>query len=82
MGPPNMTKAEIKYWDTIIEKMVSTDKWQQTLQKYMWNDFYKNSRETSIYLQEQSKMVVRLPNTRPSEKSHLIWGIATDTNST
>jgi tripartite-type tricarboxylate transporter receptor subunit TctC len=60
MGPPNMTKAEIKYWDTIIEKMVSTDKWQQTLQKYMWNDFYKNSRETSIYLQEQSKMYEEL----------------------
>ncbi|MBO1514562.1 tripartite tricarboxylate transporter substrate binding protein [Metabacillus bambusae] len=56
MGPPNMTKAEIEFWDMTIEKMVRTEKWKQTLQKYMWKDFYKNSSETSKYLEEQSKM--------------------------
>jgi tripartite-type tricarboxylate transporter receptor subunit TctC len=56
MGPPNMTKAEIAFWDMTIEKMVRTQKWKQTLQKYMWKDFYKNSSETSKYLEEQSKM--------------------------
>lgn len=60
MGPPNMTKVEIEYWDMTIEKMVSTEKWKQTLQKYLWNDFYKNSRETSIYLDKQSKMYEEL----------------------
>ncbi|MFC0274950.1 tripartite tricarboxylate transporter substrate binding protein [Metabacillus herbersteinensis] len=60
MGPPNMSRAEIEYWDTTIEKMVSTEKWKQTLQKYMWSDFYKSSKETSIYLEEQSKMYEEL----------------------
>ncbi|WP_338786722.1 tripartite tricarboxylate transporter substrate binding protein [Metabacillus sp. FJAT-53654] len=56
MGPPNMTKDEIEFWDMTIEKMVRTEKWKQTLKKYMWKDFYKNSSETSKYLEEQSKM--------------------------
>lgn len=56
MGPPNMTKDEIQFWDSTIEKMVHTEKWQQTLEKYMWKDFYKNSSETSKFLEEQSKM--------------------------
>ncbi|MDF2065077.1 tripartite tricarboxylate transporter substrate-binding protein [Bacillus sp. Cr_A10] len=60
MGPPNMTKDEIHFWDTTIEKMVRTEKWQQTLQKYMWKDFYKNSSETSKFLEEQGKMYEKL----------------------
>ncbi|MFJ8065670.1 tripartite tricarboxylate transporter substrate binding protein [Psychrobacillus sp. NPDC096426] len=56
MGPPNMTKDEIHFWDRTIEKMVRTDKWQQTLQEFMWKDFYKNSSETSKFLEEQGKM--------------------------
>lgn len=56
MGPPNMTKDEIQFWDRTIEKMVHTEKWQQILEKYMWKDFYKNSSETSKFLEEQSKM--------------------------
>ena len=55
MGPPNMTKEEIQFWDRKIGEMVKTEKWQQTLQKYMWNDFYKNSSETSKFLDEQGK---------------------------
>ena len=56
MGPPNMTKDEIQFWDSTIEKMVRTEEWKQTLKKYMWKDFYKNSSETSTFLEEQEKM--------------------------
>lgn len=56
MGPPNMTKEEIRFWDRTIEKMVRTEEWQQMLQKYMWKDFYKDSSETSKFLEEQDKM--------------------------
>jgi putative tricarboxylic transport membrane protein len=60
MGPPNMTKEEIQFWDRKIGEMVKTEKWQQTLQKYMWNDFYKNSSETSKFLDEQAKLYEEL----------------------
>jgi tripartite-type tricarboxylate transporter receptor subunit TctC len=60
MGPPNMTKDEIQFWDKTIGKMVKTKKWAQTLQTYMWTDFYKNSSETANYLEEQSKLYEQL----------------------
>ncbi|WP_230874914.1 tripartite tricarboxylate transporter substrate binding protein [Lysinibacillus cavernae] len=60
MGPPNMSNAEIQFWDLTIEKMVMSEKWEKTLQKYMWNDFYKNRRETIIFLEEQSRMYQQL----------------------
>lgn len=60
MGPPNMTKNEIQFWDKTIGEMVKTEKWKQTLQKYMWNDFYKNSSETSQFLDEQEKFYQEL----------------------
>lgn len=56
MGPPHMTKEEIQFWDRTLEKMVQTEAWQQILEKYMWNDFYKNSNETVKFLEEQGKM--------------------------
>lgn len=56
MGPPHMTRDEIQFWDRTLEKMVKTEAWQETLQKYMWNDFYKNSNETTKFLEEQGKM--------------------------
>ncbi|MFJ5770271.1 tripartite tricarboxylate transporter substrate binding protein [Psychrobacillus sp. NPDC093180] len=62
MGPPNMTKDEIQFWDTTFEKMVQTEKWQQTLGKYMWKDFYKNSSETAKFLEEQDRMYEALMN--------------------
>ena len=55
MGPPNMTKDEIQFWDMTLEKMVRTEEWEQILQKYMWQDFYKNSSETSKFLKEQGR---------------------------
>ncbi len=56
MGPPHMTKEEIQFWDRTLEEMVKTEAWQQTLKKYMWDDFYKNSSETTKFLEEQGKM--------------------------
>mgnify|MGYP002409318828 CR=1 FL=1 len=56
MGSPHMTKEEVQFWDRTLEKMVKTEAWQQTLEKYMWNDFYKNSSETTKFLEEQGKM--------------------------
>ncbi|KKI93834.1 membrane protein [Bacillus sp. SA1-12] len=60
MGPPNMTNDEIQFWDNAIGKMVRTEQWKQTLKTYIWKDFYKNSRETTEYLENQSKMYEEL----------------------
>lgn len=55
MGPPNMPEKEIEFWETTLAKMVKTEEWKQTLQKYMWEDFYMNSSETSRFLDEENE---------------------------
>lgn len=60
MGPPNMAKDEIQFWDETFGEMVQTEEWQQTIEQYMWKDFYMNSSETTDFLEEQSKMYEKL----------------------
>ena len=60
MGPPNMSKEEIKFWDHVFGEMVKTEAWKKTLEHYMWEDFYKDSEETYKYLEEQSMMYEQL----------------------
>ncbi|WP_028402024.1 tripartite tricarboxylate transporter substrate binding protein [Ectobacillus panaciterrae] len=60
MGPPNMTEEEIAYWDEAINKMVKTDTWKTILEEKGWNSFYKNSRETKLFLDQKSKMYEEL----------------------
>ncbi|MGE7666698.1 tripartite tricarboxylate transporter substrate binding protein [Ureibacillus composti] len=60
MGPPNMSKDEIEFWDRTFAKMVETEEWKQTLEKYMWENFYMNSRETSHFLDEENRKYEKL----------------------
>lgn len=60
MGPPNMSKKEIEFWETTFAKMVKTKEWKQTLQTYMWEDFYMNSRDTSRFLDDENKKYEKL----------------------
>jgi tripartite-type tricarboxylate transporter receptor subunit TctC len=62
MGPPNMTEAEIAYWDKAINKMVKTDTWRSILKANDWNSFYKNSSETKLFLDQKNKMYEELMN--------------------
>lgn len=60
MGPSNMTKAEIQYWDDVFYKMVKTDQWNQFLKEHNWTSLYKNSSETALFLEEQSQFYEKL----------------------
>ncbi len=60
MGPPNMSKEEIAYWDDKIGKMVESDAWKQILKNNEWESYYKNSSETKKFLDEQNQMYKEL----------------------
>jgi tripartite-type tricarboxylate transporter receptor subunit TctC len=60
MGPASMTEKEVAFWDEAIRKMVATDEWQEVLKKYNWSSFYKNSRQTQLFLYQQTKMYEEL----------------------
>lgn len=62
MGPANMTEEEVAYWDDAIYQMVVTDEWKEVLKKYNWSSFYKNSRQTQLFLEQQNKMYEDLMN--------------------
>lgn len=55
MGPPDMTKDQIAYWDDKLGKMVKTDVWKKVLKNNEWESYYKDSKETKKFLEEQNK---------------------------
>lgn len=55
MGPPDMTKEQIAYWDKKLGKMVENDAWQKVLDNNEWQDFYKDSSESKKFFKEQVK---------------------------
>lgn len=60
MGPPDMTKEEIAYWDKVIGEMVGMDAWKKLVENNEWSEFYKDSSEAKKFLEEQNKMYEEL----------------------
>ncbi|ASK64378.1 hypothetical protein CFK37_11065 [Virgibacillus phasianinus] len=56
MGPPDMTEEEIAYWDEKLGKMVETEEWKDVLKNNNWEGFYKDSKETKKFLDEQAEL--------------------------
>ncbi len=54
MGPPNMTEEEIAYWDGIFAEVVKTPEWKAVLKQNQWSDYYKNSVDTAVLLEENN----------------------------
>jgi len=60
MGPANMSKREVSYWDDVLAKMVKTKEWKRELRKNEWQNFYKNSSQTEDYLKQQKNQYKQL----------------------
>lgn len=54
LGSPDMTEEEIAYYDEAIGKMVETEAWAKLLNNNGWESFYKNSKDSSEFLKEQT----------------------------
>ena len=53
VGPRNLTRAQIAFWDDVLGKVVKTDAWKKDLAQNQIEDVYRNSTETVQYLREQ-----------------------------
>lgn len=60
MGPPDMTKEEIEYWDKVLGEMVETDAWNKVVKNNEWSEYYKDSSEARKFLEEQHVMYEEL----------------------
>ncbi|WDW09814.1 tripartite tricarboxylate transporter substrate binding protein [Priestia aryabhattai] len=56
MGPPNMTKEQVAYWNKAVYEMVHTKEWEQLLKDNDLTSFYKNSSGAKVFLEQQSKL--------------------------
>ena len=55
MGPKDMTEEEVAYWDGVIKRMVESDSWKGILREQGWNSYYKDSRESMIFLEQSNQ---------------------------
>lgn len=50
IGPPNMTPAQIAYWDNVMKQLTQTDAWKKELADNNWDNEYRNAAETRKYM--------------------------------
>jgi putative tricarboxylic transport membrane protein len=49
-GPKGMTASQISYWDNVLGRISQSDEWKRDLEKNVWENDYRNSSETTKYL--------------------------------
>ncbi|MDW8563792.1 MULTISPECIES: tripartite tricarboxylate transporter substrate binding protein [Staphylococcus] len=62
MGPKDMTPEQREYWDTTMEKVVKSKRWQEIRKNNDWENFYKDSEESEKFLKAQRKKYNKLVN--------------------
>jgi putative tricarboxylic transport membrane protein len=50
IGAPNMTPAQIAYWDNTLRQLTQTDAWKKELADNNWDNEYRNAAETRKYM--------------------------------
>nr|WP_238664045.1 tripartite tricarboxylate transporter substrate binding protein [Staphylococcus felis] len=60
MGPSDMTHAEIQYWDETIKKVVDSKQWETIRENNDWDDFYKDSKDSKVFLDKQQEQYKQL----------------------
>lgn len=50
IGPPNMTQAQMTFWDNALKQMTQTEAWKKELADNNWDDELKTSAEARKYM--------------------------------
>ena len=53
VGPKGLRAPQIAYWDATFEKTLQTPDWKKFIEQTGWEAGYKNSRDTTVYLQKE-----------------------------
>jgi putative tricarboxylic transport membrane protein len=57
LGPRNLGRAEIEYWDDVFARMVRTKAWRESLEQNLWVDAYLDSAATAAEFKKQYEMM-------------------------
>ena len=60
MGPKHMTKAQRAYWDKTMKRVVSSKAWENIRRNNDWDNFYKDSKASEVFLNQQRKKYDKL----------------------
>ncbi len=55
-APPGIPSEAVKYWDQTLSKMVKTESWKKTLDRYQWFDAYADSATFRRDLEQENKV--------------------------
>lgn len=50
VGPPNMTPAQIAWWDNALKQLTQSDPWKKELADNNWDNEYRNAADTRKYM--------------------------------
>ena len=51
LGPKNMSKEQLAYWEGSLEKISKSKEWNEFLEKQLWTPHFRNSKEMKKELQ-------------------------------
>jgi putative tricarboxylic transport membrane protein len=57
LGPRNLGRAEIDYWDDVFGRMVRTTAWRESLEKNLWVDAYLDSAATAAQFKRDHETI-------------------------
>jgi putative tricarboxylic transport membrane protein len=60
LGPKEMAKDEVTYWDTKLKTLSENEEWKKELKANDWESEYKNSTDFKTFLDGQEKEVTEL----------------------
>jgi putative tricarboxylic transport membrane protein len=55
IGAPDLGAQELAYWDRVFTETVETAEWQQDLEKNLWTNTYRPSKDALTYMESQYK---------------------------
>ncbi|SFM00515.1 tripartite tricarboxylate transporter substrate binding protein [Salibacterium qingdaonense] len=61
-GPPDMTEAQISYYEEKFKALSESEHWADTREKFAWNEMYMDSGEYTQFLKEEKESMQQLLN--------------------
>ncbi|MFZ4453305.1 tripartite tricarboxylate transporter substrate binding protein [Salibacterium aidingense] len=61
-GPPDMSDAEIAYYEEKFQELNESNHWAETREKFAWNEMYMDSEEYRQFLDEEKESMQELLN--------------------
>jgi putative tricarboxylic transport membrane protein len=57
LGPRNLGRPEIEYWEDVFARMTRTRAWRDSLEQNLWVDAYLNSAATAVEFKKQNELI-------------------------